>query len=372
MSTLLFKIILLFILGFTFSFCADTFPCLVPGCEECSSMWQCTKCIDDIPGWNPSFGCPGPQNCSVANCRVCSQNDASVCQQCNAGYSLFQNSCNVATFRAFFNAFMRDPNIPPNCLNNSRNLCYQCNPGYVLTIDYQCTPGSLENVTAPSNCFQYTTAGICRVCAPNYLLNEKSICIPTELCYFGMTYQDGIFCRSMPSFYLTPLTSMPFQANGFVNDTPISIRVGMTNPGIFTPDSFQFGWTVTGYYDNFSSSVIDSGINPNMDLDLVLSQTNITVQNGSTKSIAQFSKLIFNVFVFCQWGDFSCLTKFKPGANSTLRINLRMKPTGGSFSVSPQCIQANSQINVTVSNWVSGVVASKSPNHLNFALQVIS
>lgn len=178
------------------SLSAGTFPCLMPGCEECSSMWRCKKCSKTLANWDNSLGCPDPTSCSVTNCRMCSSQSSGSCLECNSGYILSRNSCVVSSMFPYTNTFILDPNIPLNCLNNSRNLCYECKSGFILTEDYQCTPGSLENVTRPANCNQYTKTGVCRVCASGYLLNENSVCISGWRCAVLLGYQDGIFCRS--------------------------------------------------------------------------------------------------------------------------------------------------------------------------------
>lgn len=179
-----------------------TFPCLVEGCEECSSMWRCSRCSRNIPNWNISLGCPSTASCSVSNCRLCASNSTSTCQECNSGYTLLQNNCIVSSSGSSKsnyqkNSFIRDPNMPSNCLNYSRNLCYECQRGYVITSDYQCALGSLTDVPAPQDCSQYTTKGECRVCNAPFILNENSTCVTLGQCKSDMGYQDGIFCRSI-------------------------------------------------------------------------------------------------------------------------------------------------------------------------------
>lgn len=147
----------------------------------------------------------------------------------------------------------------------------------------------------------------------------------------------------------------------------------LINPGIFSAYSFQFDWTVTAMANNLTTqTTLFKGYAQKMQLDLNLSRYTLAMKNR-IENVTDYTWLKFEFAIYCQPSDSLCRNKFLPHVtNATMRIYLNTRPSGGDFIIRPQCTGPNSEINVTVSNWVSGILQALPTNYLYFSLTVIN
>ncbi|KAL4505956.1 hypothetical protein ABPG72_013717 [Tetrahymena utriculariae] len=131
--------------------------CLDQNCSYCSEFEdQCTSCKSGF--YYDSYSQKCQPNCTTANCSICITNYL-VCEQCQAGYTLYQNSC-----------LDRQQSCPiQNCSSCTNLKCTQCNSGYRL-FNKQC-----YKICTDPLCLQCPNSpNICTQCEPNFQVNSAS------------------------------------------------------------------------------------------------------------------------------------------------------------------------------------------------------
>ena len=148
-------------------------------CQACASF--CKNCLNSGPGNCDSNGCisgsvqiTGTMNCTKCfqGCTSCSSSDPNVCTDCGN--------------RRFLTTTSTCESCPTGCQTcTSATMCQSCQAGFSL-VNNLCT-------ALPSFCVSLSSAGVCNKCFGGYALNSA-----TNTCAADLTCNSGSTCTICP------------------------------------------------------------------------------------------------------------------------------------------------------------------------------
>ena len=155
-----------------------------------------------------------------------------MCQSCNDGYQLNQDSLCV----------------PQNCKTYNLDLsCRTCQPGFALSSNGLCTSTSCPSgfifqnfQCVPANCQTYTKAdGGCSVCLPGFVQEGRSCvaqgCLKYDNAYKCLQCAPGFSLNIVNGQALCVLTNPPICSSGYYFSDNSCIAIPISNCSVSDP-----------------------------------------------------------------------------------------------------------------------------------------
>jgi hypothetical protein len=155
----------------------------------CAALNDSGQCVSCNPGLTLTL--QNQSNICIRPISNCFSYDASIkCVICNSGYVLQYNKCKsircsnfnytLSSCSACSAPFILTNGscLDPNCAKNILETCLSCLPRYYLS-------GTTCILSPDPNCLNYSTAGYCLQCLQNYTLNDKGVCVSSDVLFYG-------------------------------------------------------------------------------------------------------------------------------------------------------------------------------------------